>query len=125
VHVHVTGCHQRQPASLAQRSEPPQRRRVIARAQALLDDPRPLRVVFAPLFCMSLFGASRRGMLVARAVVVGVVTLVTVVRLLPQPSRGMVDAGVVVGLGLGLLSLLFHGARALAGRPPSIGADLP
>ena len=99
--------------------------RVIARAQHLAADPQPLRAVLAPFYCMSLFGASRRGMLVARALVLGITALVIAVRMLPQPWRGIVDAGVVVGLALGTLSILYYAGRAVAGREPAVPPDLP
>jgi len=98
--------------------------RVVARAHHLARHPRPLWVVFAPLFCMSLFGASRRGVWVARCVLAGVFALVLVVRALPQPWRGLVDAGVVVGLGIGLASLLYYTAMAWRGRPSPVDPDL-
>lgn len=99
--------------------------RVVARAQYLSRNPRPVRVLLAPLFCMSLFHASRRGLIVARILVVAIVLLVLMVRQLPQPWRGIVDAGVVVGLGLGLLSILYYVGRMLAGREPAVPPDLP
>jgi hypothetical protein len=99
--------------------------RVVARARVLARDARPLDAVFAPLFCMSLYHASRRGRWTARIVVVTIVALVLAVRLLPQPWRGIIDAGVVVGLGTGLLSLAWHAVRALGGRPPAIAPDVP
>jgi hypothetical protein len=99
--------------------------RVIARAAYLRQHPRPLWVVLAPLFCMSLFHASRRGLLVARTLLVGIVLLVLAVRELDQPWRGIVDAGVVVGLGLGLVSLGGWLLRDLLGHPPSASPDLP
>jgi hypothetical protein len=98
--------------------------RVIARAQHLAEHHTPLRVVFAPLFCMSLFGASRRGKIVARSVTSGIIVLVLIVRALDQPWRGIIDAGVVVGLGLGMLSLLYFAVRAVLGHPPAIDPDL-
>jgi hypothetical protein len=99
--------------------------RVVARAQHLAADPRPLRAALAPVYCMSLFGASRRGMMVARGLFAGIVALVLLVRMVPQPWRGIVDAGVVVGLALGTLSILYYAGRALAGLQPTVPPDLP
>ena len=99
--------------------------RVVARARALADDPRPLFVALAPLFCMSLFHASRRGLIVARVLLAGIIVLIVIVRQLDQPWRGIVDAGVVIGLGIGTASLLYFYVRSLAGKPPPIEPDLP
>src|SRR5690606_20451121 len=99
--------------------------RVVARAFHLGRHPRPAWVVLAPLFCMSLFHASRRGLIVARVLVVGIVILVLAIRQLEQPWRGIIDAGVVVGLGIGALSLVWDFGRALAGHPPPVPPDLP
>lgn len=99
--------------------------RVIARADYLRRHPRPLWVVLAPLFCMSLFHASRRGVVVARTLVVAIVALVIAIRQLEQPWRGIVDAGVVVGLGLGLASLVYWLVRLLRGHAPTASPDLP
>jgi hypothetical protein len=98
---------------------------VVARAQHLAAHPRPLRAALEPLFCMSLFGASRRGLIVARGLFVGIVALVLLVRFVPQPWRGIIDAGVVVGLALGMLSILYYAGRALAGNEPAVAPDLP
>lgn len=99
--------------------------RVVARAQVLARSPRPAWVVLAPLFLMSLFHASRRGVWVARILVVAIVLLVLAVRQLDQPWRGIVDAGVVVGLGIGLSSLFYFLVRAVAGHTPPVPPDLP
>lgn len=98
--------------------------RVAARAQHLAGGTTVVRAVFAPFFCMSLFGASRRGMIVARSLVTGIVGLVLLVRMLPQPWRGIVDAGVVVGLAIGATSVVYYVARAMTGAPPAIDPDL-
>jgi hypothetical protein len=99
--------------------------RVVARALHLSSHPRGTLVLLAPLYCMSLVHASRRGLIVARVLVLAIVLLVVSVRMLDQPWRGIVDAGVVVGLGIGTLSLLGFVALAIAGRPPAIDPDLP
>jgi len=87
--------------------------RVIARSVHLARHPRPMFVVLAPLYAMALFHARRRRLVAAWALVAMIVTLVLTIRLLPQPWRGIVDAGVVVGLGWGTLSLLWFLFAAL------------
>lgn len=99
--------------------------RVVARAATLIEHPSPTRVLLAPLFCMSLFHASRRGLVVAWGVWIGVVALIVAVSTMAPPWRGIIDVGVLVGLGTGTLSLFWHAARALAGLPPEISPDLP
>lgn len=99
--------------------------RVVARADYLRRHPRPLWVALAPFFCMSLLHASRRGLWVARTLVVAIVVLVIAIRQLDQPWRGIIDAGVVVGLGLGVASLAYWFVRLLRGHAPTVSPDLP
>lgn len=99
--------------------------RVVARALYLIERPRVIDAVLAPFFCMSMYHASRRGLRVAWGLVIGIVTLVLLVRLLPFPYRGIVDAGVVAGLSVGTVSLVWHSARALLGKPPNVDRELP
>lgn len=98
--------------------------RVVKRAFHLGRHPKALRVLLAPFFCMSLFHSTRRGLTVAWSVVSLVVVAVVLVRQLPQPWRGIVDGGVVLGLGWGLVVLwgLFARAFAEGAEPPE---DLP
>jgi hypothetical protein len=99
--------------------------RVVARALWLRQHPRPLLVALAPLFCMAFFHASRVRLVVAWTILIGVVALVLGVRGLDQPWRGIVDAGVVVGLSWGLFSIAANLVRARQGRPPAIDPRLP
>lgn len=99
--------------------------RVVARALYLAQEPRPWHVVFAPAFCMSLFCATRRGLVLAWGVLVTVVLLVLLMHWVPQPWRGIVDGGVVTGLLCGSGSLLWFAARALAGHAPAVATNLP
>lgn len=79
--------------------------RVVGRSFHLGARPRLLHVVFAAPYCMALFHARRRNLIVSWITVVAIVTLVLAVRLLPQPFRGIVDGGVVVGLVWGVIAL--------------------
>jgi hypothetical protein len=81
--------------------------RVAARARYLKEHPRPLFVVFGPFFCMGYFHATRRRKITSISLTLGIIALVVLVRLLPQPWRGIIDAGVVTGLIWGVLSLIF------------------
>jgi hypothetical protein len=80
--------------------------RVAARALHLLLHPTPLRALLAPVFCIGYFHASRRGMVAVWAGTLAIVGVVLLVQLLSQPWRGILDAGVVVGLTWGLVSFL-------------------
>ena len=89
--------------------------RVAARALYLRAHPTLVRVVFAPLFCMGFFHATRKRKIIAYAVTTMVVLLIVVVRQLPQPWRGIVDVGVLFGLGWGLVSVWIYCFKAFFG----------
>lgn len=74
----------------------------------------------APLYCMSLIGDEPRRMWIQRALVVFIVGLVVLVKRMPQPWRGLVDAGVVVALAWGTAEVFVQGLAAL--REPRAGA---
>ena len=99
--------------------------RVVARAMHLGRHPRPLHVLLAPAFCMSLFHATRRSRIVSWCILVGVVGLVMLMHHVSQPWRGIIDGGVVVGLVWGALAIAVFFARALMGRPVPAKDDLP
>lgn len=99
--------------------------RVVSRALHLAREPRPLHVLLAPAFCMSLFHATPRSKLVAWSVTLGVIALVLLVRAAPQPWRGIIDGGVVVGLFLGGISILYHLVLAFSGHTLDASSDLP
>ena len=99
--------------------------RTVARAFYLVENPTPLRVILAPAFCMGLFGATRKVLITSWIVVIMVVLLVMLIRVLDQPWRGIIDAGVVVGLFGGLLSLLWIFLARLGGRPLDFDPAIP
>lgn len=98
---------------------------VVARGLHLIEHPRPLHVLLAPVFCIGLFHATTRRLKLSWGVMSVVVVLVMIVRQLPQPWRGVVDAGVVVGLTWGIVATLVFLVRALQGHPPDISAEIP
>ena len=98
--------------------------RVVGRAFHLAENPRPRDVVLALPFVMSLYHAKRRQRIVSWVFIVALVAVIVAVRALPQPWRGIIDGGVVVGLALGALSVVYFYVRGLAGDPPA-APDLP
>lgn len=87
--------------------------RTAARIKHLRDHPKALHVILAPLFCMGYFHALRKTRIIAFALTFGIVLLVIMVKFVPQPWRGIIDAGVVLGLTYGIISLLILTAKAL------------
>ncbi len=98
--------------------------RVVARAFHLGQTKTPLHVVLALPFCMSLFHSTKRQKIVSWTFVIVIVAVIVAVRQLAQPWRGIIDGGVVVGLALGALSVVYFWLRGLAGTPPP-ATDLP
>lgn len=98
--------------------------RVVQRAFTLPS--KPAWVPFAaPVVAMGLLHATRKRRIVGWSLVTGIFLLVLVVRQLPQPWRGLVDAGVVLGLAGGTASIVWHALRAATGRLPGVPADWP
>lgn len=90
--------------------------RTAARARYLRDKPNLLRSLLAPLFAMGFFHANRRTKIVAFGLTTMIVVLVVAIQQLDQPWRGIIDAGVVLGLSWGIASLVASLTAAL-GRP--------
>jgi len=101
--------------------------RVVARANYLAENPRPLHVLVAPLFCMGYIHATPKRRLMSVGLTLMIVCFVLLARLLPQPWRGIVDAGVVAGLAFGMASIVFYLTQLWQGgaaRLP-VPADVP
>ena len=100
--------------------------RVVKRALYLKKNPRLSHVVFAPFFCMGYFYATRKRQISSLGLTGLIVFFVILVRLLSQPWRGILDAGVVTGLTIGCGSILYFLYLAIIRTETiSISADLP
>lgn len=82
--------------------------RVVVRANYLADNPRISHLLLAPLFCMGYIHATARRRLLSVGLTTMIISFVLLVRLLPQPWRGIVDVGVVAGLVVGVLSIFYY-----------------
>ena len=92
--------------------------RVVARANYLRQQPGWLNVVLAPFFCMQYYAAPPRRMRVSWLLTVMIIALVLLFHRLPQPWRGILDAGVVVGLSWGTLATVITAWRYRYGNAP-------
>ena len=86
---------------------------------------RGIYLALAPAVAMGWVYATRRRLITSWSLTFGIVLLVVLMHLLDQPWRGVVDAGVVVGLGWGILSILYFLGRAALGSAHAVPADMP
>lgn len=86
--------------------------RVAARAKYLAEHPRLSHALLAPMFCMGYFHIHRPRQIFVLLLTAAIVVFVVVLPYVPQPWRGIVDAGVVVGLAWGLVTTVVFAVRA-------------
>lgn len=99
--------------------------RTAARAYYLYRHPDVVSGVLAPLFCMGFFRATRRPFLIAWIGTALVVSMLLALRGVAQPWRGIVDAGVVVGLSWGLISFLWNVRQAFSSGSYPVSPEVP
>lgn len=97
---------------------------VVARSFTLQPKSSPIHhLLFAPLYSMGLFHATKKRMIVSWCVTIGVATIVAAVKRMAYPWRNIVDAGVVVGLTWGTISILGGYVISLLTGIAPIGVD--
>ncbi len=103
--------------------------RVISRAQFFLAESnfnKFIYTLFAPLLCMGYIYSTKKRKLVSILLTSAIIILVLLVRLLPQPWRGIIDAGVVLGLLLGVSSIIYFWLQSIQAEWASpVPADFP
>lgn len=80
---------------------------VAARLKYLSQNGGLLDKLFAPLFGMGYFHATRRRKLTSFGVSFGVILLIVMVHFVSQPWRGIIDVGVIGGLALGVVDVWY------------------
>lgn len=99
--------------------------RAAARALYLKRNPTPARVLFAPLFCMGYFHATRKRKIVAYSLTTMIICLIITVHHTSQPWHGIIDAGVLFGLGWGLISVWVFAIKAFFGKDYNVSPETP
>jgi hypothetical protein len=99
--------------------------RTAARARYLRQNPRIINVILAPFFCMGYFHATKRRKVTSISLTLGIIVLIILVSFVSQPWRGIIDAGVVVGLVWGIVSLLVFSVQALLRDDYPVSPEVP
>lgn len=99
---------------------------VVARSQTLTKNSPIHHTLLAPFYAMGLFHATKKRKIVSWSVSIGVGMIVAAVKRLPYPYRNIVDAGVIVGLTWGSVSIGVEWIKAVVlGIEPSMDPALP
>jgi len=106
--------------------------RVVSRAWVVAERPSSKRnppfwhKVLAPWFCIGYFHGTRKRVITSWCVTAGIFLIVVGVKRMPNPYRAIVDAGVMLGLSWGAISIIVIYVRSLAsGKPPVFNPALP
>lgn len=99
--------------------------RVAARANYLRDHATWIRAIFAPVFCMGFFDSTKKRKIVLWALLIMVTSFVILFQYIPQPWRGILDLGVVVGLSWGLMATLIYFAKFWFVKGSSTDPEIP
>jgi hypothetical protein len=99
--------------------------RVAARAKYVYHFPRLLHVLAAPVFCMGYFHIQRRRQIGIFVLTGFIVLFIVLLRFVNQPWKGIVDAGVVVGLTWGMVSIGVYSVLAFTSEAFSYSPEVP
>lgn len=99
--------------------------RILARAQWLTDHPERVHPIVAPLFVTGLFGMQRRALIVRYVFIVLIIGVIVAMKFVPQPWRGIVDGGVVIGLAWGVVAMGVGLVQLFRGIVPDADPQIP
>ena len=86
--------------------------RFAVRCKYLLHNTTFLQLLLAPLFCMAYFHAPKNRVIATYALTIMIIIFIFSFRLIPQPWKGLLDFGVVLGLFWGIVSTLIYCFKA-------------
>ena len=86
--------------------------RFAARCKYLSHSATWLQLLLAPLFCMAYFHAPKKRVIATYALTLMIIVFIFSFRLIPQPWKGLLDFGVVLGLAWGIISTLIYCFKA-------------
>ncbi|MBT5922125.1 MAG: hypothetical protein HOH29_00190 [Cellvibrionales bacterium] len=98
--------------------------RFAARVHYLSSQANGLQLLLAPLFCMGFFNAPKRRIISSVLLSSMIVTFVLLFKLVPQPWRGILDAGVVLGLIWGLITTAICCYQAFMTSKPIVDPEV-
>jgi len=84
--------------------------RVIKRSDQIVENGKLIDRILAPLYCMGFFNAPMKRMLISYVMIFFIVSFIVNASRISQPWRGIIDLGVIVGLSLGIISLILQGS---------------
>lgn len=99
--------------------------RILARAQWLTDHPERVHPLLAPLFVTGLFGMAKRALIVRYVFIFIIIGVIVAMKFVPQPWRGIVDGGVVIGLAWGVAAMGVGLIQMFRGSVPDADPQIP
>lgn len=99
--------------------------RVLVRAQWLTDHPDRVHPLLIPVFVGGFFAMQKRALIVRYVFLVLIIGVIVGMKFMPQPWRGIIDAGVVVGLGWGVVAMGVGLIQLFRGVVPDADPQLP
>tara|TARA_X000000368_G_C22935368_1_gene669621 strand:- start:481 stop:1005 length:525 start_codon:yes stop_codon:yes gene_type:complete len=86
--------------------------RLAARLKYLYEKGNPIELILAPLFCMSFFNAPKKRIFISIALTILIIGFIIFFHKLPQPWRGILDVGVLIGLTWGVIVSCYYFIQA-------------
>ncbi len=99
--------------------------RIAARAKYINNHPNVLRLLMGPFYCIGYFHIIKKKQIITILMTIAMVILILLIRLLNQPWRGIIDAGVVIALSWGFISLLIFSIQAFTSEVFDYSPQVP